>query len=167
MKNQSKSTLIVCSSLCKFRMDPYLGFSLLTLSILALVSFLRSWIFLDCAYFHVSGSIGIWWACRCNLHFKVVLNKLSCLQLGFERIMFPGVSPGQRAEDHTSLLLCSCSSKTAFKSRGAKSVLLKLEAGMPLTSVGHRFCPALIFACEKTWGKSGERPSRPNLPGAC
>lgn len=59
MKNESKSMLIVCSLLGKFRMDPYLGFALLTLSILALVSLLRSWIFLDCAYFHVSGSIGI------------------------------------------------------------------------------------------------------------
>lgn len=37
---------------------------------------------------------------------------------------------------------------------------------MPLTSVGHSFCPALIFACVKAGGKNGERPSRSNLPGA-
>jgi len=59
MKNKSKSMLIVCSLLRKFRMDPYPGFSLLTLSVLGLVSLLISWIFVDCAYFHVSGSIGL------------------------------------------------------------------------------------------------------------
>lgn len=159
--------LIVCSSLREFRMDSYPGFSLLTLSILALVSLLRSLVFLDCAYFHASGCIGIWWACGCNLHFKIVLNKLSCLQLGFERIMFPGVSPGQCAEDHTLLLLCSCSSKTAFKSGGAKLLLLMLEASMAWTSAGHRFCWTLMFAYEKTWGKNGERPSGLSLPGVC
>ena len=58
-EKHEKSMLIVCSSLRKFRMDPYLGFSLLILSVLALVSLLRLWIFLDCAYFHVSGSVGI------------------------------------------------------------------------------------------------------------
>lgn len=73
--------------------------------------------------------------------------------------MFPGVSPGQCAEDHTLLLLCSCSSKTAFKSGGAKLLSLTLEASMAWTSVGHRFCWTLMFAYEKTWGKKLRKAS--------
>lgn len=45
MKNQSKYMLIVCSSLREFRMDSYAGFSLLTLSILALGAFSDRWYF--------------------------------------------------------------------------------------------------------------------------
>lgn len=36
MKSQSKSMLIDCTLLYKFRIDPYIGFSLLTHSILVL-----------------------------------------------------------------------------------------------------------------------------------
>lgn len=58
MTNQSKPTDSLFF-LREFKMDPYPGFSLITLSIVALVSLLRLLIFVDHVYLHVRGYIGI------------------------------------------------------------------------------------------------------------